>query len=123
MAVELLLRRQAYERLADLILVPGEIVHAPHLIDAEVTQVLRRLEHAGTVPVVRAREALDDFQALRIVRHAHAPLLDRVWALRHNVSAYDGLYVALAEALGTRMLTMDRRLAAAPGLDAEVVVP
>jgi predicted nucleic acid-binding protein len=121
--VELLLRREAYERVADLLLAQGEVLHAPCLLDVEVAQVLRRLERAGVLSAARAEEALDDMQALRIVHHAHAPLLRRVWEIRQNLSACDALYVALAEALDTALVTMDRRLAGAPGHEADVVVP
>ena len=121
--VELLLRREAYEPLADLLLVQGETLHAPHLLDAEVTQVLRRLEGAGTVSASRATEAVQDLLALRIVRHRSSPLLLRVWQLRQNLSAYDGLYVALAEALEAPLVTTDHRLAGAPGHTARILTP
>lgn len=116
------MRREAYERVAALLLADGEVLHAPHLIDAEIGQVLRRFESSGAVTATRAREALTDFQALRIVRHPHPPLLDRVWELRHNLSAYDGLYVALSEALEAALVTLDERLMRAPGHAAEVLV-
>ena len=108
--------------MADVALAPGRVLHAPHLLDVEVAQVLRRLERAGAVGERRAGEALDDLRALRLVRHEHLPLLTRAWALRHNLSAYDALYVALAEGLGAPLLTLDRRLADAPGHGAEVRV-
>jgi predicted nucleic acid-binding protein len=57
-----------------------------------------------------------DSDGLDLQRHAHEPLLDRVWELRHNLSAYDAVYVALAEVLDTRVLTCDGRLARAPGV-------
>jgi predicted nucleic acid-binding protein len=120
--VELLLRREAYERLAELLLAPGEVLHAPHLLDVEMAQVFRRLEQAGTLPTARAEEALGDLRTLRIVRWEHQPLLDRAWTLRHNLSAYDALYIALAEGLEVPLVTADRRLAAAPGHGAEVIV-
>ena len=107
----------------DLLLSPGEVLHAPHLIDVEIAQVLRRLEQAGTLSAARAVEALDDLGALRLARHPHHPLLDRVWALRHDPSACDALYVALAEALAAPLVTTDRRLAGAPDHEAEVVLP
>lgn len=116
-----MLRRPASEAVADQLLVRGRVVHAPHLIDAEVAQVLRRLERAGTLPSPRALEALADFRAVRIVRHGHEPLLDRVWGLRDNLSAYDALYVALAEGLGAPLLTMDGAIARAPGHGANVI--
>lgn len=121
--MELLLRREAYERVAEIVLAPGEVLHTPHLLDAEVTQVLRRLEGAGVLDSARARTAVEDLGALRVVRHPHGPFLDRVWELRHNLTAYDGLYVALAEALKAPLVTTDRRLSEAPGHGARVMVP
>lgn len=120
--MELLLRREAYGRVAALLLAEGEVLHAPHLIDAEIAQVLRRFERSGAMTATRGREALTDFLALRIVRHPHPPLLDRVWELRHNLSAYDGLYVTLSEALEAPLVTLDGRLMRAPGHGAEVLV-
>lgn len=121
--MELLLRREAYERLAALLLAPGQILHAPHLLDVEVAQVIRRLEHRAELTAARAEEALDDLRALRVVRHAHLPLLERVWELRSNLSAYDALYVALAEALDAPLVTTDERLQGSPSHHAEVVIP
>lgn len=109
--------------MADLILRPNQVLHAPHLLDVEVVQVLRRFERLGTIDADRAEEALADLRALRLVRHAHEPFLDRVWALRHNLSAYDALYVALAEGLPAPLVTLDRRMADAPGHGAVVRVP
>lgn len=107
--------------MADHLLAPDETLHAPHLLDAELTQVLRRLEQAGTVSTPRAEEALADFRDLRIVRHAHGALLSRVWDLRANLSAYDALYIALAEGLEAPIVTTDRRLERAPGHAARVI--
>jgi len=91
-------------------------------LDVEVTQVLRRLERAGTLSTGRAEEALDDLRALRIVRHPTLGLLDRIWTLRRNLSAYDALYVALAEALEAPLVTTDQRLSRAPGHTSRVIV-
>jgi predicted nucleic acid-binding protein len=121
--VELLLRREAYDRVADVVLGTGEVLHAPYLIDAEITQVFRRLESAGALRAPRASEAFDDLHALRLVRHSHLPLLGRVWTLRANLSAYDGLYVALAESMESPLVTLDERLVHAPGHTAEVWIP
>jgi predicted nucleic acid-binding protein len=86
---------------------------APHLIDAEVGHVLRRAEARGELSARTARAALADLAELPLLRVAHVGLLDRAWALRRNVSFYDGLYVALAERTGETLLTLDARLAAA----------
>jgi len=93
----------------------GESLHAPHLLDLEVAQVLRRLVREGTVPANRADEAVRDLLDLRITRYPHFMLLPRVWQLRHNFSAYDAAYIGLAEKLGVPLITRDTRLAAAPG--------
>lgn len=101
----------------------GDTLHAPHLLDLEVTQVLRRYERAGELSSRRAREALEDLAAFRIERYPHHLFLERVWSLRTNATAYDACYLALAEALDAPLLTMDRRLAGVPGHGATVEVP
>jgi predicted nucleic acid-binding protein len=120
--LELLLRTPASARLGTRLLDPAESLEAPHLLDLEVVQVIRRYWLAGELTMERAGEALADFRDLRIHHHAHNPLLARVWELRNNLTAYDAAYVALAEALGVPLLTRDARLAAAPGHRAEVEV-
>jgi predicted nucleic acid-binding protein len=90
-------------------------MHAPHLLDVEVTQVLRRLVQRREVTVARAEQALDDLSRLVIERHEHQSLVSRVWQLRDSISAYDGVYVALAEALDAPLLTCDAKLAGAHG--------
>jgi predicted nucleic acid-binding protein len=93
----------------------NESLHAPHVFDLEVTQALRRLAQAGTVSARRAEEAIQDLLDLRIARYPHFVLLPRIWQYRHNLSAYDAAYVALAEELDAPLLTRDSRLAGAPG--------
>src|SRR4051812_16886556 len=78
---------------------------APHLIDAEVGHSLRRLVVTGKLGEDRAAMAIRELVGLPLRRIVHAGLLDRAWQLRHNLSFYDGLYVALAEQLGTPLLT------------------
>jgi predicted nucleic acid-binding protein len=95
---------------------------APELIDLEVMSVLRRQLSAGQLDVRRAQLALADLLDLPIERAPHAPLLSRCWDLRDNLTVYDAAYVALAEALGTVLLTADTRLANAPGLRCPVEV-
>ena len=92
-----------------------ETIHAPHLLDVEVAQVLRRLVREGTVTAKRGDEAVSDAMALRITRYPHFVLLPRVWQLRHNLSAYDAAYVSLAESLGAPLITCDKRLAGTAG--------
>ncbi len=100
----------------------GERLAAPHLIDLEVTSAWRRLVGAGALDDRRASLALADLRALRLERASHLVLVDRCWELRHNLTVYDAAYVALAERLGTGLLTGDRRLADAPGLRCPVEV-
>ena len=104
------------------IFVAGASLHAPHLLDAELTQALRRYVAVHGLSVSRAEEALQDLMDLRIHRYPHIPFLRRIWALRNNLTSYDALYVALSEALGARLLTCDAKLAAAPGHRARVEV-
>ncbi len=93
----------------------SERMHAPHLLDIEVTQVLRRLCQRKEIKREHAEQALEDLMGLVIDRHGHQPLLTRVWELRDSLSAYDGAYVALAEALGAPLITCDAKLAGAHG--------
>jgi predicted nucleic acid-binding protein len=95
-------------------------VWAPALIDAEVGNALRRLVRSKQIGPRKAGAALDDFLDMRIQRIPHRSLVDRAWQLRDNVTFYDALYVALAEALGAPLLTRDARLSRAPGVRTEV---
>lgn len=88
---------------------------APHLIDAEVLSLIRRDELRGAIDRTTAALAVDDLFAWPGERYGHRPFLDRAWELRHAVRAWDALYVALAEALGATLLTLDGRLARAEG--------
>jgi len=110
--VEMLLGTPAGRRAADRFLRREVSLCAPHLLDVEVAHALRRLAVAGQIRSVRAREAVDDLAALQIVRYPHVELLPRIWELRHGLTAYDASYVALAEALGARLVTRDAALAA-----------
>ena len=85
--------------------------------------MLRRLAFGGKLTEGVAEVALGELAALEIDRWEHPPLLRRAWALRGNVTIYDGLYVALAEALDAPLLTLDGRLAGAPGIAATIEVP
>lgn len=120
--LELLLGRPAGAAVQTHISRRRESLHAPHLLDAEVAQVLRRYHLAGEITDARGRESLRLLSELAIHRHPHRPLLPRVWDLRANMSAYDGLYVALAEALRAPLLTADARLQRGSGHRARIEV-
>ena len=92
-----------------------EELHSPHLVDVEVTQGLRRLVRSGPVTPARAADAIEDLADLDLHRHAHLDLLTRAWQLRENVTAYDAMYIALAEALRATVVTCDAPLAKATG--------
>jgi predicted nucleic acid-binding protein len=119
---DVLLRVPSATRVEERLLAPDETLHAPHLIDLEILQVLRRFAAQGGWHEDRAAEALSDFEALRIARHAHESLRDRIWELRNNVTAYDAAYIALAEVLGCPLVTRDRKLSKVPGIGAKVEV-
>jgi len=118
--VEILLNRPSVAELAHRLFAPDEALHAPHLIDLEVTQAMRRYQASGEMSPQRAREALVAFAHMPLERHPHWPFLERIWDLRRNLTAYDAAYVALAEALGAPILTADRALASAPGHRAKI---
>ena len=101
---------------------PPLILSAPHLLDVEVAQALRRYARDRLLTPREAAAALDNLRALDIERHGHEALLDRVWALRDNLTAYDAVYVALAEALGTTLITCDRKLARSPGMASRIAL-
>lgn len=119
-AVEWLLQTPRGEFVGGRILSAGESLHAPHLLDAEVAQVLRRYVAMHALAADRADEALQDLLDIHLRRYPHTILLRRVWELRGNLTAYDALYVGLAEALNATLITCDAKLAAAPGHHAHI---
>ncbi len=121
-AVDWLLRTSAGQQIEHRIYARGETLHTVHLLDVEFAQVLRRLVRERTMTAKRAEEAIEDLGALRLTRYAPALLLDRIWRLRQNLSAYDAAYVALAEELKAPLITRDRRIASAPGHSAAVEI-
>ncbi len=91
----------------------AEPICVPHLVDAEIANILRRHVLAGRVDEARATQLLHDFMDFALLRFSHTLLLPRVFSLRDRVSAYDALYVALAESLSATLITCDGRLARA----------
>lgn len=121
-ALELLLQTPRAEAIAAIALTPLQQLHAPHLLDIEVAQALRRLVQHKAISAHRAAIVLDDYGDLAIERHGQTMLLRRVFELRDSLTAYDGVYVALAEALGAPLLTCDARLSRAHGHRAHVTL-
>ena len=88
-------------------------LHTPSVCDVEVVATLRRHVLLRKIPIRRAQDLLTDYQDLRLQRHAHTPLLERMLALLQNFTAADASYVALCESLGADLLTTDNKLARA----------
>lgn len=120
--LEVLLRTTSARAVEERLFSPDETLHAPHLIDVEIAQVIRRYAGNGEIDADRGRAALADLSDFPVRRYPHDLLLPRIWALRHNLTAYDATYVALAEALDAPLLTRDRRLAGAAGAVVRVEV-
>jgi predicted nucleic acid-binding protein len=120
--LEVLLRTPAAKAVEDRMFANRRTLHAPHLIDVEVAQVIRRYAANGDIAAERGHMALADLADFPLRRYPHDFLLPRIWALRNNLTAYDAAYVALAEALDTTLLTRDRRMSAAAGHRALVEV-
>jgi predicted nucleic acid-binding protein len=108
------------ERIRERIERPGESLHVPHLMDLEVLHLLRRQALHGALTRRRSAEALEDLTNMIFVRYPHISLVERIWELKENLTVYDAACVALAEALDAPLVTMDARLAQAPGVSAEV---
>ncbi len=121
-ALELLLNTPRASRIRDRVLRRDESVHAPHLLDLEVAQVLRRYVANREMSAQRGAEALGDFMDLPIHRYPHDLFLARIWALRDSLTAYDAAYVALAESLEAPLLTCDARLHKSHGHRARIEV-
>ena len=118
--IDSLLRRPGAEAAAARLFRGRETLHAPHLLDVEVAQVLRRYVRTGALGAERAAQALDDLADFPLLRYPHDLLLSRVWRLRDNLTAYDAVYIALSETLGATLVTRDARLVGVPGHRAQV---
>lgn len=117
-----LLGRFRPEPIEALLFAVDAALAAPALLDIEVLQALRKLDLQGAIPASR-NDLTDSLRALRIRRYPHASLLEEVWALRRNLTAYDATYIALARQLNATLVTRDDRLARAPGLGIAVLTP
>ncbi len=112
-AIDWLLQTSVGQQIEDRIYSRGESLHAPHVLDLEVAQVLRRLVREGSVSAPRADQAIQDLLDLRVTRYPHFVFLPHIWRLRDNLSAYDAAYVALTEKLAATLITRDALLASA----------
>ncbi len=121
-AIEWLLQSRAGVRIDKRIFSVSQSLHAPHLLDVEVAQVLRRYVREKTISEQRGEEALEDLGDLPLNRYPHDFLLPRVWKLRATLTAYDAVYIALAEVLDAPLLTCDNKIASASGHNANIVV-
>ena len=121
-AIEVLLGEQETAGVQGRVFLSEDNLHAPHLIDVELAHALRRHAALGWLTPNRARQALEDWALLNISRHSHEAHLPRIWELRHNLTAYDAVYVALAEFLGAPLITRDSKLARANGHKAQIEV-
>ncbi len=120
--LEVLLQTSVGAPIGERLLTVGTPLHAPHLLDVEVTHTLRRFVARGEVTEARAALALKALADFPVERYPHGILLTRIWTLRQNLTAYDAAYVALAEALDATLLTRDARIRRAPGHFARVEV-
>jgi predicted nucleic acid-binding protein len=102
-------------------LLVGQEIAVPHSIDLECLSVLRRGIRSGAIEAARAIEAFDLFRRLPLQRHAHTPLLARIWELRDNMTSYDAAFVALAEQLGASLVTVDAKFSRTPGPRCQVL--
>jgi len=121
-AIDWLLQTAAGQAIEKRIYSRKDSVHAPHLLDLEVVQVMRRLAREETISAHRAEEAITDLLDLRITRYPHFLFVPWIWRHRNNLSAYDACYVALAEQLGATLITRDERLASVAAHSARVEV-
>ena len=121
-AIEWLLQSPAGVKIDRRIFSRSETLHAPHSLDIEVAQVLRRFVRDRNISAQRGGEALEDLGDMPLSRYPHDFLLPRIWELRAKLTAYDAAYVALAELLDAPLLTCDAKIASAPGHQAHVEV-
>ena len=108
-----MLRTETAELVQATVRLPGVDLHVPALCNVEIVSGLRRAAARRILTEPRAREAIRDYLDLPLTRHGHTSLLDRMFELRANLSAYDATYVALAEVIGAELLTADDGLARA----------
>ena len=117
-ALELLLNTATGQLIAREIISRETSLHAPHLIDLEIVQALRRYVLSGEIEEARALTAINHWLGLDVSRYPHEPFVANIWRYRNNLTAYDAAYVALAKVLNAGLITCDHALAEIAGLDA-----
>jgi predicted nucleic acid-binding protein len=118
-----LIARFRPEPIEALLWAPDAILVAPEILDIEVLNALRKLDQSGAIGLNRSAGLPALLRGLRIRKYSHETLIEGIWSLRHNVTAYDAAYVVLARSLSASLVTRDARLAHAPGLMIPVMVP
>ncbi len=118
--LEVLLNTSVSARIAERLFGGNDTLHAPHLLDLETAQVLRRYTLSGDMDAQRGQQAIEDLADLPLTRYPHDVFLFRIWSLRRNLTAYDAAYIALAEALDAPLITRDAALAKASGHRARI---
>jgi predicted nucleic acid-binding protein len=108
--VELLTNGRLADALRRDLVTRDESFIVPHLLDVEVASAFRKLAAAQRIDSYRTEQLLAGLATLPAERYAHTSLLSRIWELRHNFSAYDATYIALAEATGSTLFTSDTKL-------------
>ena len=106
--------------IVDRIFSDDETLHAPHLVDLEIVNTLRRYVLKGELSERSASQAMEDFASIPLKRHTHTGLIPRIWQLRNNLTAYDAAYIALAEMLNVPLITRDTAFASSTGHNVHV---
>lgn len=118
-----LLARFRPQPIEDLLWAPDTILTAPELLDVEVLNALRKLDQEGAIPAGRREGLPVTLRSLRIRKYRHDSLIEGIWTLRGNLTAYDAAYVTLARLLHAPLVTRDARLARATGLPVQMLIP
>lgn len=121
-ALELLLNTATGKLIAREISSRATTLHAPHLIDLEIVQVLRRYVLMSEIPETRAMAAVNHWLQLEVTRYSHEPFIAAIWRYRNNLTAYDAAYAALAKVLDASLITCDRALADVTEADGTIKV-
>lgn len=122
LVIDVLIGREEGETALGRLIQAGGPLVAPEILDLELLQVLRRMVNSGRLDLRDAEAGLKTLSDLNIQRFPHRILTDRIWALRHNLTAYDAAYFALAEVLGVPLWTRDAKFAGIPGANVVVEV-